>query len=251
MNNSLPLSQLVISAVIPAGESHAVIDIDKKSFPDDIDLTINSVVVKIDTTSLYNVKTTNTVVARNDSGPKNIVVEAGYYDQESLEEMFGSYLTFTEDGYVHPSGPAYDLVFQQAPDLSRILGFDEIQASDVKGREPMDVSNRPHAGEMGQGAVRQYLRRDYDSKGNRKLYGGLHTSTGAKGTVFTPRPSDAAVERTSNVPDRSAARYRQPLCCCGSGTQPDFPRYGSGDRSRRAGGLLTGKVQGGRYAGLL
>ena len=109
-------------------ESHAVIDIDKKSFPDDIDLTINSVVVKIDTTSLYNVKTTNTVVARNDSGPKNIVVEAGYYDQESLEEMFGSYLTFTEDGYPHPSGPAYDLVFQQAPDLSRILGFDEIQA---------------------------------------------------------------------------------------------------------------------------
>ena len=141
MNNSLPLSQLVISAVIPAGESHAVIDIDKKSFPDDIDLTINSVVVKIDTTSLYNVKTTNTVVARNDSGPKNIVVEAGYYDQESLEEMFGSYLTFTEDGYVHPSGPAYDLVFQQAPDLRRILGFDEIQASGVKGREPVDVSN--------------------------------------------------------------------------------------------------------------
>ena len=55
--------------------------------------------------------------------------------------MFGSYLTFTEDGYPHPSGPAYDLVFQQAPDLSRILGFDEIQASGVKGREPVDVSN--------------------------------------------------------------------------------------------------------------
>ena len=91
--------------------------------------------------SLYNVKTTNTVVARNDSGPKNIVVEAGYYDQESLEEMFGSYLTFTEDGYPHPSGPAYDLVFQQVPDLRRILGFDEIQASGVKGREPVDVSH--------------------------------------------------------------------------------------------------------------
>ena len=43
--------------------------------------------------------------------------------------MFGSYLTFTEYGYPHPSGPAYDLVFQQAPDLRRILGFDEIQAS--------------------------------------------------------------------------------------------------------------------------
>ena len=98
------------------------------------------IVVKIDTTSLYNVKTTNTVVARNDSGPKNIVVEAGYYDQESLEEMFDSYLTFTEDGYVHPSGPAYDLVFQQAPDLRRILGF-EIQADGVKGRELVDVSN--------------------------------------------------------------------------------------------------------------
>ena len=55
--------------------------------------------------------------------------------------MFGSYLTFTEDGYAHPSGPAYDLVFQQTPDLSRILGFDEIQANGVKGREPVDVSN--------------------------------------------------------------------------------------------------------------
>ena len=42
-------------------------------------------------------KTMNTVVARNDSGPKNIIVEAGYYDQEPLEEMFDSYLTFTED----------------------------------------------------------------------------------------------------------------------------------------------------------
>ena len=92
-------------------------------------------------TSLYNMKTTNTVVARNDSGPKNIIVEAGYYDQEPLEEMFDSYLTFTKDGYAHPSGPAYDLVFQQAPDLSRILGFDEIQASGVKGKGSVDVSN--------------------------------------------------------------------------------------------------------------
>ena len=50
-------------------------------------------------------------------------------------------MTFTEDGYAHPSGPAYDLVFQQAPDLRRILGFDEIQASGVKGKEPVDLSN--------------------------------------------------------------------------------------------------------------
>ena len=71
--------------------------------------------MKIDTTSLYNVKTTNTAVARHDSGTTNIVVEAGYYDQQSLEELFGSYVTFTEDGYEHPSGAAYDLVFQQAP----------------------------------------------------------------------------------------------------------------------------------------
>ena len=45
------------------------------------------------------------------------------------------------DGYAHPSDPAYDLVFQQAPDLCRILGFDEIQASCVKGRQPVDESN--------------------------------------------------------------------------------------------------------------
>ena len=32
-------------------------------------------------------------------------------------------------------------MFQQTPDLSRILGFDEIQANGVKGREPVDVSN--------------------------------------------------------------------------------------------------------------
>ena len=97
--------------------------------------------MKIDTTSLYNVKTTNTVVARNDSGTTNIVVEAGYYDQQSLEESFGSFVTFTEDGYAHPSGAAYDLVFQQAPDLRRILGFDWIQAIGVKGRVPVVISN--------------------------------------------------------------------------------------------------------------
>ena len=105
--------------------------------------------------SLYNVKTTNTVVARNDSGPKNIVVEAGYYDQESLEEMFGSYLTFTEDGYPS-SGPAYDLVFQQVPVLSRILRFDEIQASGLKGREPVDVSNGLNYIRIYSNLVKQY-----------------------------------------------------------------------------------------------
>ena len=110
-------------------------------FPDDIELTINSVIVKIDTTSLYNVKATNTVVARNDSGTTNIVVEAGYYDQESLEELFGSFVTFTEDGYAHPSGGAYDSVFWETPDLRRILRFDEIQAIGVKGRVPVDISN--------------------------------------------------------------------------------------------------------------
>ena len=157
MNNSLPLSQLVISAVIPAGESHAVIDIDKKSFPDDIDLTINSVVVKIDTTSLYNVKSTNTVVARNDSGSLNIVVESGYYDQESLEEIFGSYLTFTEDGYAHPSGGAYDLVFQEAPDLRRIFGFGEIQATGVKGSSPVDLSNGLNCIRIYSNLVRQVI----------------------------------------------------------------------------------------------
>ena len=37
-------------------------------------------------------------------------------------------MTFTEDGYAHPSGGAYDLVFWEAPDLRPILGFDWIQA---------------------------------------------------------------------------------------------------------------------------
>ena len=49
----------------------------------------------------------------NNTVPKNMTVEAGYYDQESLEELFGSYVTFTEDGYAHPSGAAYHWVFQQ------------------------------------------------------------------------------------------------------------------------------------------
>ena len=48
-------------------------------------------------------------------------------------------MTFTEDGYSHPSGTAYDLVFSNAPDLRRILGFDEIQATGVKESEPVDI----------------------------------------------------------------------------------------------------------------
>ena len=82
--------------------------------------------MKIDTTSLFSVKATYAEVAQHCSGTVNIVVEAGYYDQQSLEELFGSFVTFTEDGYSHPEGAAYDLVFWEAPDLRRILGFDEI-----------------------------------------------------------------------------------------------------------------------------
>ena len=32
-------------------------------------------------------------------------------------------------------------MFWEAPDLRRILGFDEIQAIGVKGRVPVDISN--------------------------------------------------------------------------------------------------------------
>ena len=77
----------------------------------------------------------------------------------------------------------------------------------------------------------------------RELYGGLHAPAGAKAAVFSPRPPDTAVERASDISDGGAARYRQPLCRCGGGTQPDLPGYGGGNRSRRAGGLLAGKVQ--------
>ena len=59
-----------------------------------------------------------------------------------MEEIFGSYLTFKEDGYSRPSGPACDLVFQQVTDLCRILGFNEIQSICVKGSEPVDLCNR-------------------------------------------------------------------------------------------------------------
>ena len=58
MNNALPVSQLVISATIPANHSHYVVDIDRKSFASNIDLSINSVTVKIDTTALYNITAT-------------------------------------------------------------------------------------------------------------------------------------------------------------------------------------------------
>lgn len=142
MNNALPVSQLVISATIPANHSHYVVDIDRKSFASNIDLSINSVTVKIDTTALYNITATNTFVARkNDGKTTTVSLNAGYYDKDSLQTAMQGYVRYTDNGYAYPAGDAYDLDLSGASDLQRIFGWNRIQQYGVSGYHPVDISN--------------------------------------------------------------------------------------------------------------
>ena len=142
MNNALPVSQLVISSTIPANTSHYVADIDKKSFSDDIELSISSINVKIDTTALYNISATNTIIARKNGGTNTTFsINAGYYDKDSIVTAMKNYVAFSADGYARPVGDAYDLDLTSAPDIQRIFGWNRIQAYNTTGSHPVDLSN--------------------------------------------------------------------------------------------------------------
>lgn len=142
MNNALPVSQLVISATIPANQSHYVCDIDKKSFANNIDLSINSVTVKIDTTALYNITKTNTIVCRkNDGKSSTLTIHAGYYSKDSLLTAMQGYVKYTDNGYAIASGDAYDLDCTNAADVQRIFAWNRIQQYGVAGYRPIDISN--------------------------------------------------------------------------------------------------------------
>ena len=158
MNNALPVSQLVISATIPANHSRYVADIDRKSFANNIDLSINSVTVKIDTTALYNITATNTFVARKEGGKTTTVtIHAGYYNKDSLKTAMQNYVNFTDDGYAYPIGDAYDVDMSGASDLQRILGWNRIQEYGVRGYRPVDISNGLNCVKLYSNIVKQMI----------------------------------------------------------------------------------------------
>lgn len=72
------------------------------------------------------------------------ILEVSWNDNHIVEQISRQYFCrrdtwFISDihilGYSHLLGVAYDLVFQQASDLCRILGFNEIQSIGVKGND--------------------------------------------------------------------------------------------------------------------
>lgn len=157
MNNALPISQLVISSTIPANQSHYVADIDKKSFNSNVELSINSITVKIDTTALYNIPKTNSFVARSESGNKTVTLNAGYYDKDTIKTAMKNYIAYTADGYAYPAGAAYDLDLTGAPDLQRIFGWDRIQQNAIRGARPVDISNGLNCVKLYSNLVKQLI----------------------------------------------------------------------------------------------
>ena len=157
MNNALPISQLVISSTIPANQSHYVADIDKKSFNSNVELSINSITVKIDTTALYNIPKTNSFVARSESGDKTVTLNAGYYDKDTIKTAMKNYIAYTDDGYAYPIGDAYDVDMSGASDLQRILGWNRIQEYGVRGYRPVDISNGLNCVKLYSNIVKQMI----------------------------------------------------------------------------------------------
>lgn len=136
MNQATDVSQLVISCTIPANQSRAVIPIDKKSFEKNVDLVVSDVLCKIDSTALYNIKQTNSVVLNGNQ----ITIEEGYYTKDEIMEVLEYSIDFTETNLCYVTdGNVLNLA--SAPDLMAILKLPATPQAGVSAGESADFSN--------------------------------------------------------------------------------------------------------------
>lgn len=129
---NLPISVISHQTTIPANTPDFMEVFEKVEFPnrDLYDLRITNINVSVDTTALYNITSTNKLVAS-----KTYTIEAGYYTTESILDMIDC-ISIDSNNYTNTTST---LNFTDAHDLQVIFGYDNVTSSG-KSQRPFDIT---------------------------------------------------------------------------------------------------------------
>lgn len=132
-----PISIISHQSIIPAHKPDYTETFQKIELPnkDEFDLKITQVTVSVDTTGLYNITSDNRLVANIGSSHSEYIVEAGYYNLDTLQQMI-PIIEIDEHNYNNFS---CQVNFENAKDLKVILGY---KNNIVSGRSdfPIDIT---------------------------------------------------------------------------------------------------------------
>lgn len=132
-----PISIISHQSIIPSHKPDFTETFQKIELPNrnEFDLKITQVTVSVDTTGLYNITSDNTLVANIGSSHSEYIVEAGYYNLDTLQEMI-PIIQIDEHNYNNFS---CQVNFENAKDLKVILGY---KNNIVSGRAdfPIDIT---------------------------------------------------------------------------------------------------------------
>lgn len=132
-----PISIISHQSIIPAHKPDYTETFQKIELPnkDEFDLKITQVTVSVDTTGLYNITSDNKLVANIGSSHSEYILEAGYYNLDTLQEMI-PIIEIDEHNYNNFS---CQVNFENAKDLKVILGY---KNNIVSGRSdyPIDIT---------------------------------------------------------------------------------------------------------------
>ena len=147
-----PKSIINHNTVIPKNTSRYREEFDMISLPKANQYKITSITCKIDTTSLWNIRTDNTFkMVNNSNQTMTYIITPGYYSIDNLYQTLSHTIEIdpvTLKAFVSDSCKSIDLTY--APDIARIYHFEQkIYSSGSKSSEPYDISN-------GQNVIRIY-----------------------------------------------------------------------------------------------
>ena len=143
MNRSYPVSVINHNTIIPKNNARYRESFNTMIMPRDNVYKITSITCKIDTTSLWNIRSTNVVKVVNNQGYEMIYnVGAGYYTIDELcNAIAGSIVINNENQAYMVSENAQTIDLSGASDIANILRPKGVLTPPAVATEPYDITN--------------------------------------------------------------------------------------------------------------
>ena len=141
-NRSYPVSVINHNTIIPKNNARYRESFNTVIMPRDNVYKITSITCKIDTTSLWNIRSTNVVKIVNNQGYEMIYnVAAGYYTIDELCNAIAGSIAINDDNQAYVVDTVESIDLSGASDISNILRLEGVLSPPAVATDPYDITN--------------------------------------------------------------------------------------------------------------
>ena len=142
MNRSYPVSVINHNTIIPKNNARYRESFNTVIMPRDNVYKITSITCKIDTTSLWNIRSMNVVKVVNNQGYEMIYnVAAGYYTIDELCNAIADSIAINDDNQAYVVDTVESVDLSGASDIANILRLEGVLSPPAVATDPYDITN--------------------------------------------------------------------------------------------------------------